>query len=70
MRAAAEGENKEGPKLTFGTNANAARGYTEEDSAGQSNIFAVEVIRGRLFHLNSLNLLVNKQAQCNSDTTQ
>ncbi|KAK9844043.1 hypothetical protein WJX81_002857 [Elliptochloris bilobata] len=30
------------PKLTFGANANAARGYTEEDSAGQSNIFAVE----------------------------
>ena len=49
MRAAAEGDgekanvNKEGPKLTFGTNANAARGYTEEDSAGQSDIFAVEV---------------------------
>mmetsp|Transcript_31160 Transcript_31160/g.101587 ORF Transcript_31160/g.101587 Transcript_31160/m.101587 type:complete len:154 (-) Transcript_31160:40-501(-) len=36
-RAAADDE-----ELTFDTNKNAALGFTEEDSAGQSNIFAVE----------------------------
>ena len=46
LRAVAEGQDEDGPKLTFGSNRNAARGYTEEDSAGQSNIFAVEVTLG------------------------
>ncbi|BDA43445.1 hypothetical protein COCOBI_04-4570 [Coccomyxa sp. Obi] len=41
LRAVAEAE-EEKVGLSFSANRNAARGYTEEDSAGQSNIFAVE----------------------------
>ena len=36
-------EEKDGPKLTFKANDRAALGFTEADSAGQTNIFAVEV---------------------------
>lgn len=41
MRVAAE--QGDGPKFSFESNKRAAVGYTEEDSAGQTNIFAVEV---------------------------
>lgn len=42
FRVCAATETDEGPKLSFKSNSRSAVGYTEEDSAGQTNIFAVE----------------------------
>ncbi|KAL3149402.1 hypothetical protein ABBQ32_002198 [Trebouxia sp. C0010 RCD-2024] len=36
------GEKKESPKFSFAPNSRSGAGYTDDDSAGQTNIFAVE----------------------------
>ena len=47
-------EEDDGPKLTFKANDRAALGFTEADSAGQTNIFAVEVLLTRENPIHSL----------------